>query len=88
MSLLPNWLFWRDMHCTLNSTYTSSLVTTEAMGSITVFDSKLIMTVKFEKVYLSFQAFGILGYKDTTTSTTLYAAVVEIVLVATTCYVT
>ena len=57
------------MHCMLNSTYTSSLVTTEAMGSITIFDSKLFMTVKFEKVYLSFQAFGIFDYKDSTTST-------------------
>ena len=57
------------MHCTLNSTYTSSLVTTEAMGSNTIFDSKLFMTVKFEKVYLSFQVFGIFDYKDSTTST-------------------
>ena len=69
MSLLHNWLFRRDMHCMLNSTYTSSLVTTEAMGSITIFDSKLFMTVKFEKVYLSFQAFGIFDYKDSSTST-------------------
>ena len=34
--LLHNWLFWRDMHCMLNSTYTSSLVTTKAMGSNTI----------------------------------------------------
>ena len=36
LSLLHNWLFWRDMHCMLNSTYTSSLVTTKAMGSNTI----------------------------------------------------
>ena len=53
----------------LNTTYSSSLVTAEAMGSNTIFDSKLFMTVKFEKVYLSFQAFGIFDYKDSTTST-------------------
>ena len=69
LSLLHNWLSWRDMHCMLNSTYTSSLVTTEVMGSITVFDSKLFLTVKFEKVYFSFQAFGIFDYKDSSTST-------------------
>ena len=33
------------------------------------FDSELFVTVKFEKVYLSFQAFGIFDYKDPTTST-------------------
>ena len=69
LSLLHNWLSWRDMHCMLNSTYTFSLVTTEAMGNDIIFDLKLFVTVKFEKVYLSFQAFGIFDYKDSSTST-------------------
>ena len=69
LSLLYYWLSRRDMHCMLNTTYSSSMETTEAMGSNNVFDSKLFLTVKFEKVYLSFQAFGIFDYKDSSTST-------------------
>ena len=69
LSLLHYWSSWREMQCTLNKTYQLSLAITEAMGSNSIFDSKLCVMGKLDEEYFNFQAFGIFDYKDKSTST-------------------
>ena len=69
LSLFHYWLSRRDMHCMLNTTYSSSMAIIEAMGSNNSFDLKLCSTDKLEEEYFNFQAFGTFDYKDRTIST-------------------